>query len=104
MDEIKPKPGSPLSKGIVKPRAQGDIKKQILAVLAEVKIGGCVTVTSHFKMRAAQRGFTTPEALTVLKRGRIIRSPEFCAEFCNWKFSVEGDHDDGNLIVIAAIS
>ena len=60
-------------------------------------------MTSHFKMRAAQRGFSAPEALNVLRRGTIISGPEFCAEFCNWKFSVELEHDDGHLVIVAGV-
>jgi hypothetical protein len=61
-------------------------------------------MTSHFKMRASQRGFTSPEALQVLRHGKVQGSPEFCAEFCNWKFMMAGKHDYGRLFVVAGVS
>lgn len=102
-DDLRPHPGKPLSRGKVRPLGQGQIE-QLVDLLRKAGTGGCVDVTSHFKMRAAQRGFTTPEALTVLKHGKVLSPPEFCGEFCNWKFSVEGDHDNGSLVIVAAVS
>jgi|SRR5580692_3417824 hypothetical protein len=71
---------------------------------AKLVLGGDVETTSQFKMRAAQRGFTAPEALIVLKRGTIRGKPVFCVEFCNWKFEVEGESDNGELVIVAAVS
>ena len=105
MEEQRPKPGQPVTGngGISsRPLTQGE-REGILNVLRNAGCGGDVEVTSHFKMRGAQRGFSTPEALNVLKRGRIASGPEFCAEFCNWKFSVELEHDDGDLVIVAGV-
>jgi hypothetical protein len=66
---------------------------------------GILEVTQHFKLRSSQRGFTTVEALNVLRRGSISGVPEFCAEFSNWKFVVRGEHDAGTtLYVVAGVS
>jgi hypothetical protein len=40
----------------------------------------------------------------VLRSGAILGSPEFCPEFCNWRFLVSGEHDRGTLYVVAAVS
>lgn len=89
--------------GHTKPLGKAAIDN-LVDVLRSAGRGAKVTLTSHFTMRAAQRGFTAPEALGVLKRGTIVGGPDFCAEFCNWKFSVQGDHDDGHLVIVAAVS
>jgi hypothetical protein len=103
-DNPRPTPGRPISKSQpTQPLAPSNLQ-QLEEVLRKAGHGGCVDVTSHFKMRAAQRGFTTPETLRILKYGAIIGEPEFCAEFCNWKFSVEGEHDSGRLVIVAAVS
>jgi len=34
----------------------------------------------------------------------IAGQPEFCADFCNWRFVVNGKHDEGTLCVVAAVS
>ena len=105
MDTPRPKPGQPLvgkQNVPARPLTQGD-RDALIDVLRKAGSGGCVEGTSHFRMRAAQRGFTTPDALNVLKRGSIVSGPEFCAEFCNWKFSVEFEHDNGELTIVAAV-
>jgi hypothetical protein len=98
----RPTPGTPRKRHRAS-RVPSDAA-QLEAVLRQAGIGGDVETTSHFKMRAAQRGFTAPEALVVLKRGTILGSPVFCAEFCNWKFEVEGESDNGELVIVAAVS
>jgi hypothetical protein len=105
MEEQRPKPGQPITgkrSTPSRPLTQGD-KEGLASVLRDAGRGGCVEVTSHFKMRGAQRGFSTPEALSVLRRGRIVSGPEFCAEFCNWKFLVELEHDNGDLVIVAGV-
>jgi hypothetical protein len=101
--DVKPKPGQPGQQIVQQgPLTQGGFD-QLEEILRRAGSGGCVDSTSHFRMRAAQRGFTTPEALGVLKRGSIIGRPEFCPDFCNWKFCVEGEHDNGTLVVVACV-
>jgi hypothetical protein len=105
MEEQSPRPGQPVTRrgsAPSRPLSQGE-KKELVDVLRSAGRGGCVEVTSHFKMRAAQRGFSTPEAMNAIRRGRIVSGPEFCAEFCNWKFSVDLEHDDGDLVIIATV-
>ena len=99
----KPTPGRPLCKEERSSHLPSDVK-QLEAVVRQAGLGGDVETTSHFKMRAAQRGFTAPEALAVLKRGTILKGPVFCAEFCNWKFVVEGENDNGGLVIVATVS
>jgi hypothetical protein len=103
MDD-RPRPGQPGQQtGQVRPLSERCLKA-LEGILRNAGSGGCVELASHFKMRAAQRGFTTPQALGVLKRGVIVGSPEFCPDFCNWKFTVEGEHDNGILCVVASVS
>lgn len=65
---------------------------------------GILEVTFHFKMRSQQRGFTTVEALNVLRQGVVAGGPDFCPDFCNWRYVIEGEHDQGTLSVVAAVS
>ena len=105
MDEERPRPGQPTSdkqSALSKPLTIGAMGG-LLYILRNAGRGGCVDVTSHFKMRAAQRGFSTPEALSVLRHGTVISGPDFCAEFCNWKFSVELEQDDEDLVIVAGV-
>jgi hypothetical protein len=78
--------------------------QELERVLRTVGVNGILVVTPHFKMRAAQRGFTTPDALNVLRRGSLVGLPGFCPEFCNWKHVVKGVHDLGALFVVAGVS
>ena len=105
MEERRPRPGKPATSGARSPNrplALGE-KNQLEGILRSAGCGGSVEVTSHFKMRAAQRGFSTPDALNALRNGKIVTGPEFCAEFCNWKFSVSMEHDDGDLVIVATV-
>jgi|GEM_PF-7029639 len=98
----KPVPGLPGQSRRLKPLSE-PLQKQLENVLRKAASLGYVDVTSHFTARAAERGFTTVEALNVLKGGVLKCPPLFCAEFCNWKFLVSGEHDEGRLVVAAAV-
>jgi hypothetical protein len=63
-----------------------------------------VDVTDHFKMRAAQRRFTSVEALNVLRHGRIRDQAEYQPFFGNWKYVLCGKHDRGTLHIVAALA
>lgn len=64
---------------------------------------GTLVVTSHFRMRCGQRGFTPPDAVVVLRNGVLIGRPEFCPDFCNWKYTVAGAFEKKELHIIAAV-
>lgn len=103
--DAKPRPGKPGGQQTGQGRSlTEDGLRQLEEILRKAGSGGPVESTSHFKMRAAQRKFTTPEVLGVLKRGVVVGKPEFCPDFCNWKFSVEGEHDNGILVIVASVS
>jgi len=51
---------------------------------------GRVHITDHFKKQSKERRFTTIEMERAIKGGRIIAPPEYCEEFKNWVFRVEG--------------
>src|ERR1035437_1231897 len=99
----RPFPGKPICRTQPRPIPPTD-RDALERTIRAAGCGGCVDMTSHFKMRAAQRGFTTPDVMNVLRRGEIIGEPEYCPEFCNWKLSVRGEHDDGCLILAVAVS
>jgi hypothetical protein len=88
-------PGPLLPEPLTAPNAQ--------LALRQAGSSGRVEVTSHFKMRASQRRFTTVDALNVLRAGRLEGTPEYCPEFENWKYTVSGKHDRGCLYIVAAL-
>jgi hypothetical protein len=99
----RPSPGQPGTGKQAQRQITTGERASLVQVLRNSGRGGCVEVTAHFRMRAAQRGFSTPEALNVLKRGNIAGEPEFCPDFCNWKCSADAEHDDGRLVIVAAV-
>ena len=60
------------------------------AILIRAFEAGFIHVTAHFSMRCKQRGFTVIDAETVIKNGKIVGGPQYCAEHDNWCFGIAG--------------
>lgn len=84
---LKTKKGlaSVLSVSQVEKAGQGvESTAELERILRNAGVLGVLELSSHFKMRTAQRKFTTVEALQILRRGEISGVPEFIPDFCNW--------------------
>lgn len=79
-------------------------RPQLEWILRSVAARGILEITQHFRIRSAERGFSTVEAQNVLRHGMISGAPEFCPDFCNWRFLVSGEHDNGTLYIVAGVS
>ena len=58
---------------------------------------GRVTIKQHFKDRALERGFSTPDAEFVIRNGRLCEAPVYDEKFCSWFIRIEADWEDGRL-------
>jgi hypothetical protein len=60
------------------------------ALLVKAIYLGRVQPSEHFKRRVIERKFTTLDIERAIKCGKITRAPEYCEEYNNWVFRVEG--------------
>lgn len=57
--------------------------------------------TTHFAMRAWDRGFTMEDVFEVAENGVLAKkSPVYKAEHDDWSFTISGKDIDGNRITI----
>lgn len=61
--------------------------RQLLVRALEV---GRIHVTEHFKQRGLERNFNSLDAERVIRHGEVVRGPEYCSKFRNWRFSISG--------------
>lgn len=65
-------------------------------LLRAVMVGNIV-ITTHFKKRGEERGFTTVDVERVLRDGEIVCDPEHCEDFNNWVFRLAGKCETRNF-------
>jgi hypothetical protein len=64
-----------------------------------------ISYGTHFWQRVEERvpGFTSLDALNVLKRGKIVSGPTWNEEHRNYRVRVRGDSDHGQVTIVLAI-
>lgn len=67
-----------------------------ILLLRAVMIGNII-ITSHFKKRGEERGFTTIDVERVLRDGKIICLPDHNEDFNNWVFRLTGKCETRNF-------
>jgi hypothetical protein len=67
-------------------------------------VQGRVHITDHIRQRAVERAFTTVDVERIVKSGNIIAVPQYCEDFANWVFRMQGKCDTRNLEVRVALS
>jgi hypothetical protein len=60
-----------------------------ILLLRAVMIGN-ILITSHFRQRGEERGFTTVDVERVLRDGEVVSLPRYSSEFNNWVFCLAG--------------
>ncbi len=64
--------------------------------------GGFVVITSYFKKRLAQRGFSIQDVTHLLKTGRIYNEPEIDINSGKPRYRVEGETLDEEVLKVIA--
>ena len=74
-----------------------------LAVIKDAWERGRIHISAHFREQASGRRFDTLDVERAIQNGTILSKGEYCGDFGNWKYRLNGQSGGVSLEIVLAI-